>query len=127
MLCRKFYKNFEKIMKNKKNTKNNLYIKFPYSFRIVLTVSNSFFACAQCTLVLHINNKLIQIQIHIEYISVCVGVCVCAGVCVCSLSPSAHCALNGMQMQQDLQRAACLTTMLHKTPTNCAKLILGRD
>lgn len=63
-------------MKNKKNTKNNLYIKFPYSFWIVLTVSNSFFACAQCTLVLHINNKLIQIQIHIEYISVCVGVCV---------------------------------------------------
>lgn len=78
MLCRKFYKNFEKIMKNKKKTKNNLYIKFPYSFRIVLTVSNSFFACAQCTLVLHINNKLIQIQIHIEYISVCVLVCVFA-------------------------------------------------
>lgn len=58
-----------------KKGKNNLYIKFPYSFWIVLTISNSFFACAQCTLVLHINNKLIQI--HIEYISVCVGVLVC--------------------------------------------------
>lgn len=57
-----------------KKGKNNLYIKFPYSFWIVLTISNSFFACAQCTLVLHINNKLIQI--HIEYI--CVLECVCA-------------------------------------------------
>lgn len=85
MLCRKFYKNFEKIMKREK-TKNNLYIKFPYSFWIVLTVSNSFFACVQCTLVLHINNKLIQIQIHIEYISVCVLVCVCWCVCLLTIS-----------------------------------------